>query len=241
MPQKALDVNGAGHISTELSVPKIIGEQNSNTQFQLCANTETNDGGCINLWGNGSTSRPGHISLTAGNGNGGSQGEIRFMQNTGGSFVQNMVVTASGQVGIGVAQPDPVATLHIEGGFLLKSKTTGINEFEVDDIGEVRCRKLDVDLVTIPDFVFEPEYNLMSLEELDRFIQENKHLPNINSAEEYAEIGSIDLRELQLKSLEKIEELTLYVIELQKKISSLEKELTTLKTENKSSSEKAKE
>ncbi len=199
-PQHALDVDGEGLISLQLSVPKVMGEQNGNT------------------------TRPGHTSLTAGNGNGANGGEIRFMQNTGsGTFVQNMVVTADGDVGIGIDAPE--ATLHVNGTFIVKSQTTGNNEFEVTETGTVHCRAVEVDMGTIPDYVFSPDYQLLSLEELDAFIRQNHHLPGIPSEQVYKERGSVDVGELQLKSLEKIEELTLYVIELEKKMKAMEKEL----------------
>jgi hypothetical protein len=63
------------------------------------------------------------------------------------------------------------------------------------------------------DFVFEPTYNLMPLNELNTYIQENKHLPEIPTTAEVQENG-ISVGEMNAKLLQKIEELTLYVIEL---------------------------
>jgi hypothetical protein len=117
----------------------------------------------------------------------------------------------------------------VNGTFIVKSQTTGNNEFEVTESGTVHCRAVDVDMGTIPDYVFSPDYQLLSLEELDAFIRKNHHLPGIPSEQEYRERGSVDVGELQLKSLEKIEELTLYVIELEKKMKAMEKELETLR------------
>lgn len=225
-PQHALDVDGEGLISLQLSVPKVIGEQNGSSPMSLCGNTGSADGACINLFGNGHPTSPGQLSLVASNGVTG--GEIRFMQNTGpGTFVQNMVVTADGEVGIGVAAPE--ATLHVNGTFIIKSQTTGNNEFEVTETGTVHCRVVEVDAGTIPDYVFASDYNLLSLSELDDFIQKNHHLPGIPSEQAYKEKGRIDVGELQLKSLEKIEELTLYMIELEKKMKRMEKELEGLR------------
>jgi hypothetical protein len=62
----------------------------------------------------------------------------------------------------------------------------------------------------------------LSLEELERYIKLNKHLPEIPTAQEVKENGIL-LGEMNAKLLQKIEELTLYVIDLQKKIDSLEK------------------
>jgi hypothetical protein len=72
------------------------------------------------------------------------------------------------------------------------------------------------------DYVFEPSYKRMSLEEVEKFVKENKHLPNVPSADEIVKNG-VDLAKTDAKLLEKIEELTLYIIELNKKITALEK------------------
>ncbi|MGD8781985.1 MAG: hypothetical protein PVH88_23855 [Ignavibacteria bacterium] len=66
-----------------------------------------------------------------------------------------------------------------------------------------------------PDIVFEKDYNLKPLTEVENFIKENKHLPDIPSAEEVKEEG-LSVGEMQAKLLQKIEELTLYVIDLKK-------------------------
>jgi len=74
-----------------------------------------------------------------------------------------------------------------------------------------------------PDFVFKKEYGLMSLDEVECFIEENSHLPNIPSAKIVKEVG-IDLGNMDALLLQKIEELTLYVIELKKEIDTLKKD-----------------
>ena len=63
----------------------------------------------------------------------------------------------------------------------------------------------------------------MSLEELEKYISDNKHLPGIISASEVETQCDIDLGEINTKLLEKIEELTLYIIDLQKQINELKK------------------
>lgn len=79
-----------------------------------------------------------------------------------------------------------------------------------------------------PDYVFEQDYQLMTVEELDEFIQQNKHLPNVPSAEEVSEKG-FSLGEMDAKLLEKVEELTLYVIELKKELNKAKKNIEELK------------
>ena len=70
------------------------------------------------------------------------------------------------------------------------------------------------------DYVFEADYNLMTLNEVESFISEHGHLPNVPSAKEVVEEG-IDMAEMDAKLLEKIEELTLYMLELKKENEAL--------------------
>ena len=72
-----------------------------------------------------------------------------------------------------------------------------------------------------PDYVFQKDYSLRTIPELAQFIQEKKHLPGIPSAAEMN--GGQDLGEIQRRLLEKIEELTLYIIQLEKRLADLEK------------------
>ncbi len=130
-------------------------------------------------------------------------------------------IHVSGNIGIGINNPS--ASLHILGAFKMRSISSGLNEFEINDLGEVRCRKINVDTDYIPDYVFAPDYPLLSLEELKIYIETHRHLPGIKSEARYMEEGSVDVGELQLNLLEKVEELTLYVIALQEKIEQLEK------------------
>lgn len=101
----------------------------------------------------------------------------------------------------------------------------GTRNFQVMGSGKVYAREVEVTLNAFPDYVFEKEYDLLSLEELQQYIDENQHLPNVPSAQEVEENG-IGLGELSLKQLEKIEELTLYILELNKRIENLEKQLS---------------
>ena len=77
------------------------------------------------------------------------------------------------------------------------------------------------------DYVFAPEYKLNSLKEVEQFIHANKHLPNVPSAEQVAKEG-IDMAKMDAKLMEKIEELTLYLIELDKKNAAQEKQISEL-------------
>jgi hypothetical protein len=80
------------------------------------------------------------------------------------------------------------------------------------------------------DYVFEADYNLMTLNEVERFISEHGHLPNVPSAEEVVKEG-IDMAEMDANLLEKIEELTLYMIEQSKKLDAQEKKIAELQVQ----------
>jgi hypothetical protein len=71
------------------------------------------------------------------------------------------------------------------------------------------------------DYVFSKEYNLMSLYQLKKYIDKNKHLPDVPSAEELVNDGGIDLGRMQATLLKKIEEQTLYIIKLNEEIELL--------------------
>jgi trimeric autotransporter adhesin len=99
------------------------------------------------------------------------------------------------------------------------------NEYRLFVKQGIRTEKVRVDLADVKgwaDYVFEKEYKLMPLKELEQFIFLNKHLPNVPAAEEVVKTG-IDLGAMDAKLLEKIEELTLHTIEINKKNETLEK------------------
>jgi len=73
-----------------------------------------------------------------------------------------------------------------------------------------------------PDFVFSKNYNLLPLAEVEQFITENQHLPNVPSAAE-VEANGIELGEMNAILLQKVEELTLYIIQMEKRLAELER------------------
>jgi hypothetical protein len=73
-----------------------------------------------------------------------------------------------------------------------------------------------------PDYVFKKGYNLLPLPELERFVNTHKHLPEVPAAEEMTQQGQ-DLGQMNLILLQKIEELTLYVIQLNREVAELKK------------------
>ncbi|EDK72545.1 hypothetical protein TM7_0324 [candidate division TM7 genomosp. GTL1] len=94
--------------------------------------------------------------------------------------------------------------------------------------GAIRARKMKIDQATWADYVFEKDYRLLSLQEVEEFIGVHKHLPDVPSAKEVEKNG-IDLGDSQALLLKKIEELTLYMIQQQKEIDELKRELKEVK------------
>jgi hypothetical protein len=101
--------------------------------------------------------------------------------------------------------------------------------YSVSVNGKVICEELVVqDSGDWPDYVFAGDYALMSLEEVEASIQRNKHLPGIASAKKIGEEG-IPLGQLQKQMMEKIEELTLHLIQQNKRLQAQEEELGKLR------------
>jgi hypothetical protein len=98
--------------------------------------------------------------------------------------------------------------------------------------GKVVARELKVTLNSWADHVFNKDYKLMSLAELEAFIKKNNHLPDIPSAKEVVEKEGIELGTMNAKLLEKIEELTLHMIEVNKQVSTLTSRVQLLEREN---------
>jgi hypothetical protein len=105
-------------------------------------------------------------------------------------------ILSNGNVGIGTTSPD--ATLAVKGNIHTQ-------EVKVDLTGAMQG----------PDYVFEKDYNLLPLPELESYINQNKHLPEVPSAKEM-EANGLNLKEMNLILLKKVEELTLHLIEMKK-------------------------
>jgi hypothetical protein len=108
-----------------------------------------------------------------------------------------------------------------------KMNTGGFYKLSVE--GRIAAQEVKVTTNSWADYVFARDYNLMSLTSLEAFIKKNNHLPNIPSAQEVKDKEGIELGEMNVKLLEKIEELTLYMIEMNKRMEKLEKENEALK------------
>jgi hypothetical protein len=126
--------------------------------------------------------------------------------------IKNFSVKGNGEVN--------TKDLFVNGKLRVTDGTTN-NVFSVDNTGLIRSREILVDDLPIPDYVFKPDYKLMTLKEVEEYVSKFHHLPNVKSELEFQEAGGVQLGEMNLKLLEKVEELTLYVIDLQKQIDEL--------------------
>ena len=122
-----------------------------------------------------------------------------------------------------------IGTANDYGYKLAVNGTIGAKEIKVTN--DIVANGIYINSQPTADFVFEEDYNLRSIEAVEDFINENKHLPEIESAEEMEKNG-INQAEMNQKLLQKVEELTLYMIDLNRRVKSLEKENSTLKKEN---------
>jgi hypothetical protein len=133
----------------------------------------------------------------------------QWLSRSAGSTIENltMVLTESGNLGVGTATPDQKLTVN----------------------GTVHATRVKVETTVLgPDYVFENDYALPSLEQIKSYIAENKHLPEVPSAKEM-EAKGIDVGEMNMLLLKKVEELTLYLIEQQTRIAKMEGEMEQLK------------
>ena len=106
----------------------------------------------------------------------------------------------------------------------------GADGYKLSVNGKMACEEILIDAAAYwPDYVFEKDYPLLSIDDFEKSVIENKHLPGIPSAEEVSENGGQQVGETQRQLLEKVEELSLYVIELNKRMKKLEAENSGLK------------
>lgn len=183
-------------------------------------------GGNVTITGNGTTATPYTLnavdtSLYANN------GSINQSTTTGANRVVNMnsrniwfntaTSSTNGKIYIGSTATYPSSTgdykLFVEGGILTEKVKVALRS-----------------TANWADYVFAADYKLMPLAEVENFISKNNHLPGIKSATELAENG-LDIAEMQAKHMEKIEELTLYAIEQDKKIKEQNQLISKFSTE----------
>lgn len=119
----------------------------------------------------------------------------------------HMTVKYNGFVGIGTMAPTCALTV----------------------IGTISAKEVRVTATGYPDYVFAKDYKLAKLSDVEKYIDENKHLPGIPSAAEVEKNG-MGLADISKKQMEKIEELTLHLIAMEKRINDLKSESDNLKS-----------
>jgi hypothetical protein len=159
--------------------------------------------GAIGIWVRGFSTGSGNLVLQANGGNSqaywitGADGMLKLGGNGGTEPTVGAInINYLGNVGVGTTNPGSFK-MAVEGSFGARSvKVTLTNPW--------------------PDYVFGRKYALPTLTSVEKYIQENKHLPGIPSADDIKQGGGVDLGEMNTRLLEKVEELTLYVIQIKK-------------------------
>jgi hypothetical protein len=143
--------------------------------------------------------------------------------------LQRMIIDRDGNVGIGQfgavvgGSPgtSPLAKLHVQGNARIEGSLQVTGSIAVNGT-----------TLTVPDYVFEPDYKLLPLKHLAAYIEKEKHLPGIPSAPEIQAQGKLDLGEMQMHLLKKVEELTLYTIQQNALVDDQKTAITGLQQTN---------
>lgn len=215
---ESISINSTGNV--------IVGEAGNNSDMLYIngnshskGNIKINEPGNLRIWTIGAGREDGIHADDDGKDGYPEQGEI--INQTMHSFAirdnwQNkdrLFIDGQGNVGIGTHNTGNTK-LTVEGDIALSGSIVSQNSIE--------CKHVKVSTAPGgPDYVFEKEYNLKPLVEVESFIKENKHLPEIPSAKEMEKSG-IDLVEMNFKLLQKIEELTLHTINQDKNLKELQ-------------------
>ncbi len=231
-PLQRLHVNGNGYFTGRVGIginsndPHLKLHVNGNSYFTGTIRTDGDRmiingfNGADNFWFRTAGSEPGSVFMAF---EGEPDGEAKAVSIAPGG-IPGMYIK-EGRVGIRTMEPSANLTIVPSEKIAFNVVTnSGITNFLIDADGFVEARRLKLTLDNLlGDFVFDNEYNLMPINELAIFVDSLKHLPGIPSAKE-AETNGIELGDFSSKLLLKIEELTLYIIELDKQIETLKQE-----------------
>ena len=128
---------------------------------------------------------------------------------------------------------DKTGVMKVDGKIICKSEIR-VAEVNTDKVNskDITAKNINVELGNAADYVFEDGYDLKSLGEVEEYVMSNKHLPGVPSASEFQNKG-MNVSEMSNLLLEKVEELTLHLIRMQKEIDQLREENNALKANNK--------
>ena len=136
-----------------------------------------------------------------------------------------------GNVGIGIE--DPQAKLHVDGAIICTGSldvadvnTNSINSSSIQ-ASQIKANDIRMDMSNVADYVFAEDYNLKSLSEVENYVNEHKHLPGMPSAAEM-DANGVSVSKMSNLLLEKVEELTLHMIKLEKENAALKAKVESL-------------
>lgn len=147
--------------------------------------------------------------------------------------------TQTNRLAMGLDPTTMVGRFHLKAGGLSPSNNSVIFLIEntqrrllqLSNQGLLQAREVKVDLETWPDYVFAADYKLMDLPQLESYIQQNGHLPNVPAAAQI-ETEGLELGAMNKVLMEKVEELTLYLIEQNKRLEELQRQVKELEAQN---------
>jgi hypothetical protein len=227
-----------GRLSVQATDNQVLNlsTSNSNSDIQILAQPTSQ--GVVDFWANGGTNGfVFHSGSTAAellrlDGNRAATLNSRMTINDVGSGQEAMIVnqTGTGQIlslrkagankvlvdnagNVGINKDNPSFPLHVGGAAKIEGNL---------EVASIKTSTWSI----APDYVFEKDYKLATLDHVEKFVKENKHLPDVPSAKEFKKEG-MDLAEMNFTLLRKVEELTLYVIELKKEVNTLKAEKTS--------------
>lgn len=114
---------------------------------------------------------------------------------------------------------------------IIVNDAMGEKILQLEQDGLLRTRRVRVDLDSWADYVFKEDYEVKSLEETKKYIQENGHLPGVPSEKEIVEDG-LDIGDMQKVQMEKLEELYLHIMDMDEQMKVMQAEIEVLKAEN---------
>jgi len=196
-PSQKLEINGNIYLNNGLN-----GNGQSGTQLIFNNTFGTTGPNKIVLYNDGA-SWEGGLGIKSNTVTLHSGGNFQFYNGTapGTDGIPTMTVLSSGNVGIGTTTPDQLLSVA----------------------GTIHSKEVKVDLIGWPDYVFKPAYHLPSLTDVKTYIDQNHHLPDMPSEQDVAKDG-LDLGEMNKLLTQKVEELTLYLIDLKKENETLKQE-----------------